>query len=544
MTSGNPLVPVGTATDQHGQLGDDGVVDKGGLDLFRLLWRARFRIGLTMMLVGLAYTGVAALLWSLDSKRTTASQELVFTFDGAAKRQYPDGARFSPQDLLAEPVMAMVHDELRLGDRLKPKQLSAALSLADTAGLEASLVRTTFTQKLSNTKLTQPEREQLEADYRRSMERLAGAAYALRLDLDGVELPIGMAERILLAVPDAWSRYVQQVRGLSVYDLPIPTIIPADAPGSQLYHLALLTEELNALDRALKGIQGLPGATNLRDDKGLGPWELGRQLTVLRRTYYEPLVDAVYARAGREGLLQLQSNIEASTRVAEAAKARAEAAKTNFEFYAISGRNDAGVAGSSGTASDARGVPAAAAAPMMVNLPDSFFTRMMELGTRNLDLEYRQKLNDEIVRTTSSQVEADCALADEQYRLDKVRLAQTDPQMLRDETFLPRMIDVKRSLTEIASGARAFVDELSRRNLNPASEFFRTDGPVQTARQGTFSIKTAALGLFGTQCLAVLVGLGWNAVAPARRTPPEREQEQGVTDAAPLRLPLPRVDSA
>ncbi len=530
----------------QGQIADDPLADRGGLDLFRLLWGARFRIGLMMLVVGLAYTGVAALLYAFDTKRTTATQELVFTFDGAPKRQYPDGSRFSPQDMLAEPVIAMVHQELGLKDLLKPKQLAAALSLADTAGLQASLVRAAFTQKLTNGKLTQPEREQLEAEYRRAMERLAGLTYALQLDLEGLELPGGLADRILLAVPDAWSRYAQQVRGLSEYDLPIPSIIPADAAGSQLYHLAVLTEELNALDRALKAVQSLPGAASLRNDKGLGPWELGRQLTVLRRTYYEPLVDAVYARAGRAGLLQLQSNIEASMRVAEAAKARAEAAKTNFEFYAISGRNDSGLGGASAAGQDARGVqsPAPANMPMMVNLPDSLFTRMMELGTRNLDLEYRQKLNDEIVKTTGSQVDAECMLADEQYRLDKVKAAQNDPQMLQDESFLPRMIDVKRSLTEIATEARTFVDELSRRNLNAPSEFFRIEGPAQMARQGTFSVRTAVMGLFGVQCLAVLAGLLWNAISPARRMPPSQAEDSARRDTGTFRLPGVRVGSA
>lgn len=515
---------------------------QGGLDLLRMLWRARYRIGLAMIVAALAYLGVAVMRWSSQSNHTAVSQEITFAFDGARSGRYPDGSIFSPQDLLADPVLALVHERLALGERVTTGQLSSALSIADAAGIEYAMVRAAYTEKLASTKLSPPERDQIEENYRRAMDRLAGSVFAINLNADGLDLSPELAKQVVQSIPGSWAAYAQKVRGLAVYDIPIPSIVPADAPGTQLYHLALLTEELGALERALIRLQELPGAANLRNTTERGPWELSRQITALRRTGFEPLADAVYARAGREGLLQLQSNIEASQRLADAAKSRADAAKVNFEFYVLSGRPETSAV--TGGTSDARNAPLSPQAPMMVNLPDSLFSRMIELGTRSEDLEYRQKLNDELAKATKARVEADCDLADAQFRLDKAKAAQANPDLLREDSFLPRMNDVKRLMGEIAAETRQLLQELSRRNLNSSTVFFRLQGPAIISTEGSFSIRSAAIGFMGVQCFAVLAGLLWNAVSPARTRPTTADREGALEIGVPASLPLRRMGSA
>ena len=157
-----------TQTHQERGIEDQGSIEDsdGGIDLITLLWRARRAVLVAVVVCGLFYAGLAALVWSWGPVRSTVSQEIIFTFDGASKRQYPNGASFSPQDLLAEPVLNMVYEQLHLAGVLKPADLAAGLSIRDGGGVELMLLQSDFSQKLQNTKLTQPERDKLEKDYR------------------------------------------------------------------------------------------------------------------------------------------------------------------------------------------------------------------------------------------------------------------------------------------------------------------------------------------------------------------------------------------
>jgi len=48
-----------------------------------------------------------------------ASYEFAFTFDSTSEKMYPNGVPFSPQDVLAAPVLDTVYDSLHLKERIE-----------------------------------------------------------------------------------------------------------------------------------------------------------------------------------------------------------------------------------------------------------------------------------------------------------------------------------------------------------------------------------------------------------------------------------------
>jgi len=319
-----------------------------GTDLFAVLWRARWRILSLLLVLGLAYSGYALLRISTDQVRRSASQEIVFTFDGASRGQYANGLAFSPQDLLAEPVLTSVYERLQLADFMKPAELAAALSISDASGVEAQAIQASFTQRLQNSKLTEPERLRLEREFREAMDRLRGQQYLIVADFGQRQLPAAVVSRVLASLPDQWAQYARETRGMAAYDLSPPRIVAWDDSASLWDQWALLEEESESLERYLEKAERLPGASSARTGDGVGLAEIRRDVSVLRRTQIEPAAEMVFRAAGSDGLRRLKATLDASEVRFELARALADAAREGFSQYVTMGRGEMGRNGGGG----------------------------------------------------------------------------------------------------------------------------------------------------------------------------------------------------
>lgn len=475
----------------------------GGIDLFALFWRARSAIIIWVTIVGLLYVGVAGLAWTWAPVRTVASQDLTFTFDGAAKGTYPNGTRFSPQDLLAEPVLNTVYDELKLADVMKPTQFAAGMSIRDGGGLDLMLLQADYSQKLQNAKLTQPEREKLEKEYRAALADMKGDVFVLSADFAEVRISQGMLVRVLDAVPAAWSRYAKQTRGLAAYDLPIPKVQIFDPKASMLDQWSMMTQELDQIDRGLRLALALPGAAQVRDGDGEGLAELQRHIAVLRRTRFEPLTDEVYAADADEGTRRLLANVEASEARYEAAKGSADAAREVFQQYVTLARGET-PSRAAGPAAQSEARAPASAMPTTINLPEDLITRLVEMRSLEGDMKYRQQLNDDVIKSMTAMLEADRALRLDKRQLEKVQALGTGTGT---GDLVRSVAEVKKQLAQYADTLSGFVGVLAERNLNPSSVLYRADGPAEVVAERTVSTRQVGLGFVGAVAVAMAIGL-------------------------------------
>ena len=525
---------------------DAGGGSVGAAALLQVLWQSRFRMLLTCLLVGLVTVGVVALLY-VRAPRVAASQSLLFTFDGAAQGRYPNGIAFSPRDMVAEPVLEAVFNSLHLEQWMKLSDLSSAITITEGGGTELMLLRLDYTQRLQNAKLSAPERAAMEQEFRTAAKRVGGGIYSLSAEFDDVSIPADVLQRVMTAVPDAWAAFAHRTRGLATYDIAVPTIAPLDSGATALHHLGVLTAELAALDRSSRELEALAGASWIRDRDGQLVSDLRRQVSVMRRVHYEPLVESVLRVAGRDALEQVSSNLENSRRTHEAAKSREAAARQNLEFYVASVRQDgamvAGSQGQVGAQQDGRQqAMMAGGMPAMINLSDSFLNKMLEFGGRGSDLEYKQKLNDEVVEASKALVEAETGMRYDEECLKKLSAPAPESTIgvATAAGVIPaRMLDLKHRMTDLATKSRGFLEIISQQNLNPGSMLYRLDGPMQVTSERAITARTAAVGFVGMQCLAVATGLLWSIVASHRR--PRFVEEENREDQQPLPMRLPRA---
>ena len=500
-----------------------------GIDVLALLWRARWRMFTMALVVGLAYASFAAWRLASDQPRRSAAQQIVFTFDGAQRGQYPNGVAFSPQDLLAEPVLKSVFDRLQLSGLMKPTDLAAALSITAGAGMQAQALQVSFALRLQNTKLSEPERIRLEKEFRDSMERLRGQEFVLAADFGATQVPNALVSQIVAAIPEQWSHYAKRTRGVAVYDLEVPTILPWDASAPLLDQWVMLEEELRSLETVLGRGVLLPSATTVRTPAGRSLAEIGREVVVLRRAQFEPIADRVTLAAGADGMRRLATNLQASEARFQSAKLEADAARDSFQQYVTMGRADATNAVEAGG-----GVGARASVPATINLPENLINQLVEMRSQAGDLAYRQKLNDAAIKAKDAML-----LAESQFNLDRSRFERLSKSNQASESresldeIIRTLGSLNARLKTLSNDASFLLKALADQNLNPASVLYRLEGPTIVTEQGAVSWRSLGLGFFGAEAAALALGVVWSIV-PGRRSGEEGRKVESVGTAAAM----------
>jgi len=495
----------------------DGESDHNSIDVLGVVWRARRAIVRSVLLCGTLYAAAAACVFAFQPKREIAEQEISFTFDGAKKGNYPNGTPFSPQDLTAAPVLKMVFDDLRLSEFMQPADLSAALAVTEGGGLALALVQLEYTQRLQNTKLTEPERAQIVAEYRDRMGQVAGKQFVLRGNFQKTALPPFMAEQIVARVPSAWAIYAKQTRGIAQYELPLPKVAAFSADDSLLDQWSTLDAEFETTENLVANIVKLPGAAQLRDERGNGVGDLQRRLAVLRRTRLEPLEERVLKAEPVTAVDRLRNNLEAGEMRSELAKREVDAAQEIFVRYVTIGRSEpSGVASTtvaSGPGDMRTSLAATGVMPATVSLPENLITKLFEMRSIEADLTYRQKLNDNLIACTETMIRASHMVAKDKARLTKAELIAHEPAP-DSRSIVKSVSDMKNQLAEIATQCQAFVNTLTERNLNPGSVLYRLEGPAVLTVTRFVEPRQLALGGVATLAIACVVGVAWSLRPP------------------------------
>lgn len=519
----------------------DGESDNSSLDVLGLVWRARRAILLSVLLCGSVYAAVAVCVLAFQPKWSIAEQEISFTFDGAKKGNYPNGMPFSPQDLTAAPVLKMVFDDLRLGEFMQPTDLSAALGVTEGGGLTLALVQLEYTQRLQNTKLTEPERAQIVSEYRDRARQLAGKQFVLRGDFQKTALPPLVAERIVARVPEAWAIYAKQTRGVAQYELSLPKVVVFSVDDNLFDQWATLEAEFFATENLAANITKLPGAAQLRDERGSGIGDIQRRMATLRRTRLEPLEERVLNADPAAAVDRLQNNVEAEEARFELAKRELDAAQEIFVRYVTIGRSEpfgaASTTGASGSGDARTTLAATGVMPAAINLPENLITKLFEMRSIEADLTYRQKLNDNLIACTEKMLQTSHALSQDKARLAKAESMAHEPASdIRVTT--KAVADLKSQLAEISTQCQAFVDILTERNLNPGSVLYRLEGPASLTVMRSVEPRQLALGGVATLIIACVVGI-LLTLRPAR---PDPEIAGRIQDAAKMKdVPVGRV---
>ena len=491
-------------------------VDQGiGLvDVAQFLGRHAVRIAVWVVLAGMLAGGAAVLLRVSLPRDMVARQTIRFTFDGAERGQYPNGTPFSPKDLLASPVLEQAFQALQLSSYLKPEEFAARLTIYQ-ASRDMEMLQMEYQQKLGNSKLSQPERDSLERDFRAKMDALRGRVYTLAFDASGLAMTASVAERVVSKLPECWAAFAQTTRGVKNYDIALVTVAAlADGDGTDLLGRAeTLRSASRRLLRSADQLEKLPGGNLVRDSKGGSLGDLREEIANHYRVSVLPNYIAYMRMAAsaqpervRDAISVRISNEE---RLQKLATARADEIGSAFREY-ISLNSGAAVPATAGAQSAATG----SASPMMglgsqmpaiMSLSEGFFDRVIAQGIQSRDVEYRQELNERQIEAAMAVLEGQETLEFDRWVLEQLT-AGSAAVSSADQTQEDAKAAFGR-LRDFSSRIQELHRQLSERNLNAASQLYRNEDPVVVSTESAVSTNRMALGVFACCAIAFVLAV-------------------------------------
>ena len=251
------------------------------------IWRGRV---LVLSLVVLALLAAATFV-AVDALTAKRPVTYLINLRSIENGQYPNGARFSPQDLLMPEVLAEVRRQV---DLPAGAPLREALSVAFDSPAVAGITRI-YRDRLAARTLTQAEVTALNAAYEEELN--AATRSSLRITLDyqelGVSADTGLS--IARALPVAWTKvYTTQFR--IFVDTRLADLSVAQR-SEDLESTASVLADDDRLQVMRSGVDLLIADNRLsalRTANGISPAELRKDLAQFDRVYFNPIRAAAF----------------------------------------------------------------------------------------------------------------------------------------------------------------------------------------------------------------------------------------------------------
>ncbi|MFI5181878.1 MAG: hypothetical protein ACHQPI_10840 [Thermoanaerobaculia bacterium] len=481
--------------------------------LFTLLHPYRRVIGGVLWLSALVAVALGAVAWIIMPVQRTASLEFRIDFDGIQEGKYPNGTKFSTEDLLSEPVLRRVYDENGLEKYAKFDRFRTSLFVT-SSNKALELLELEYTGRLADPKLQPVDRQRMEREFREKLASIKGATFFLVLArnerLRLMDRPL--MEKVLRGVLEAWAEDTAKIRGALRYELPTYSrsfiqrdllqsedyLIGADMLRTKIHHVRVSVEQL----LRVPGVQVLrvPGSARSLP-------EIRDRLEDLKTFQVNPMIGLIrtsgLCKNPASTVHYIENRLFDVRQEETLAQDRERKVKEGFEVYAGSEKRTAvltgGKAVTEGSAGTGRDMGTAAVIPQ---LGESFIDRLMQLANRDTDVAFRQDLTERMI--TSGLTEADAARETAFYKelqtaFKSVRPA-SDPagRSAASKEFEERLTSTIDELEKLLDDIQAIYDLVSARNLRPSSFLYTVERPMTVVSTSalSFSRFTAFGGLF------------------------------------------------
>jgi hypothetical protein len=481
-------------------------------DMMDFLWRHSGRIVLTCLVAAAMFAAAVGWLWSIQPTNEVASQSLRFTFDGAQRGEYANGVPFSPKDLTAMPVLQEVFTAHELDRYLKPEEFASAVTIYD-GGRGANLLQMEFQAKLSNSRLTQADRDKLEREYKTRLDGMMGRQYMLAADFTGSGVPRDLQARVVAAIPEVWARQSQQTKGVGTYTFAVPTgaALNIDESADYLVQAELLRATSQRLLATARKMAALPGAAMQRDPSGATIDDIIDEISSNYRVRVLPnyinFLRLAYASDAINVNEIFENRIEVQERALKLAESKAKAISEAFTNYM---QLNAGMS-PMGAGTDAQGgapvtLGAGGQMPAIMNFGEGFFDRVIAQGIQSRDVEYRQQLNERQITAATAVLDEQDQLDFDKWTMERIKSASGD-----------KPVDIKRvqadakvtseKLKQFSERLQPIYAKLSEINLNAPSQLYQADGAVSLVRERSMSVSRVGVAFVGTEAAAFVLAL-------------------------------------
>ena len=252
-------------------------------ELIAKLWAKRgLIVFLPLVLAGLT---IAALLTQKVAQGDTLSYYVELT--AVEKGSYPNGAQFSPQDLLNPEVTAQLAREFNLNEADKlPQHIRVTVGTPASVGLLAE-----YNAALAaNSKARPEEVASINEQYQSRLRDAASRGLNIEVDYVALGLSKEDGSRLALAIPAAWNElYINRFSVLT--DTRITSIALIDQPSDITTAVGAMEANLHlrSIKEGLDIISEDSRFRTLKTETGIGPADLKQQISDFESIFFEPI---------------------------------------------------------------------------------------------------------------------------------------------------------------------------------------------------------------------------------------------------------------
>jgi hypothetical protein len=451
-------------------------------------------LGMAAVMVGYIIIATAAYLLSPSQRSTSLPFRL--DFKGADRGEYPNGLKFSTNEIVSTPIVLQVYNQNDLGRFVSFNEFSRSLVVLESNRALEELARD-YQARLSDPKLNPIDRERIQREYELKQGSISKGQYALHYmrNVRGADVPDVMVNKVLNDILSEWANFVAKEQHVLEYRIAVlsPDVVaatPIDG-NNPVINIDMLRAKVLRVRHNIDQIRGLPAAELARTkDDSVSLSDISVRLDEIVRFRLEPLIHRV-AAAGLDDRAEtvrfLESQLSFDHRQLAAQQSIGEATRSALSLYLAAQAPPEVLVGAGGT----RPATSASSETVMPQLSDTFLERLIQLTASAVDTEYRQKLTDEYRQAELHVVPLQEAVAYHENMLAFVRAGERGDKIsteIVDQQILATRNEVRGLVTKM----QQIYGALSR-NLNASTELITRTGVTSTRVSRAISIKQLAL---------------------------------------------------
>lgn len=463
-------------------------------------------IVLTMTGVAIAYSITAIALYLFAPQLKTTSLSFRLDFEGAERRQFPNGLRFSPSEIVSAPVLVKVFEANQLERFTNFGNFSKSIVILES-NPAFELLSAQFQARLADPKLSPIDRERIENEFEMKRASLAKNEYSINY-LRGFDrgIPETLVRKVLTDTLATWAQFAineqhaldYRVSVLSPQILDVPSVEPDD----YITRIQVLRSKVFRVIDNVSDLQKMPGADLARTLDHLSLNEIQFRLEEIVRFRFEPLVGLVR----NSGLIAnpaltirfLENQLAYDQRLLQARRSEAEVIRQSLAVYSEQ-RGESMASAPAGT-NEKTGATRTNGETVMPQLSDTFLDRLLTLTTQSADTQYRQRLVNDYREATTKVIPLQQAVAYDTQILSEVRSSAVVAQR-SDPSVVQRQLE--QSVAEVRELILKMneIYQVVSRNTNPSTQIYAiTDTPVSHTET---SFSASRLLLYGVLVLLV-----------------------------------------
>lgn len=423
-------------------------------ELMLRIWATRVivvKAVLVVLALVVCYIGVSYLL---SNKTVRYSQVFDLTFEGLRSGEFPNGSPFLISDITSPTVLNRVYRQNGLEDfGLDLDEFRRSVNIQSYAPNYA-LIRAKYDGLLADKKLTPADIADLQKQMLAELQAARSGAVIITMLLpQSRSLTSDVAQKVLLDIPKAWASRAITEQGVLKPNLPVYSERIFDKQRfdnlDYLLGMDLLLENIRQIRGNIANLKTEPNASTLIDDEsGFTLVDLDKAIQDVAdydiRQIIDPIKELGISRKPEVVRLYYTRRLADLQQEQELWRLRSQTIRSVLNVYSRE----------ASTASNVEGGPAAQS-NLVPQLGDAFLDRLLEVSRQGSDLDFRQKMTEEILNYENKAIDLEQQVNDIRRILTTMGAVRKEDEGLRSiyvdvvEEQLPSVLDSLRTYTQI-----------------------------------------------------------------------------------------------